>query len=139
MFVFMLRGLLSLIAAQAAYARRGAPWTFNAQAFVDAVRRIKQQGKAMLPSFDHGVGDPIENDIMIDAAKHSVVLVRSRLHPLCKIVVHSSAQFSTAWVAMWQQRQHYSWCHSTASKGGWCTLIGMWGQACLSNNAVDGM
>jgi pantothenate kinase len=64
---------------QAAYARRGAPWTFNVQAFVDAVRRIKQQGQAALPSFDHGVGDPIENDIMIDAAQHSIVLVSGHL------------------------------------------------------------
>jgi hypothetical protein len=60
---------------QEAYARRGAPWTFDAQAFVEAVRRIKQQGRATLPSFDHGVGDPVEDDILIDAAQHSVVLV----------------------------------------------------------------
>lgn len=69
--------------AQAAYARRGAPWTFDAQAFVDAIRRIKQQGRATLPSFDHGVGDPVEDDILIDAAQHSVVLVgRSPLQEL---------------------------------------------------------
>lgn len=60
---------------QAAYARRGAPWTFNAAAFVDAIRTIRQQGKAVLPSFDHGVGDPVEGDIVIDAGQHSIVLV----------------------------------------------------------------
>jgi hypothetical protein len=70
---------MHLETTQAAYARRGAPWTFDAQAFVDAVRLIKQQGRATLPSFDHGVGDPVEGDILIDAAQHSVVLVSSRL------------------------------------------------------------
>jgi pantothenate kinase len=46
---------------------------------VEAVRRIKQQGRATLPSFDHGVGDPIEDDILIDTAQHSVVLVSEGL------------------------------------------------------------
>jgi len=40
-----------------AYARRGAHWTFDAAAFVDCVRRIRQEGSALVPSFDHGVGD----------------------------------------------------------------------------------
>jgi hypothetical protein len=65
----------SLQPLQEAYARRGAPWTFDAQAFVDAIRCIKQQGRVLLPSFDHGVGDPVEGDILIDAAQHGVVLV----------------------------------------------------------------
>lgn len=60
---------------QEAYARRGAHWTFDGAAFVAAIRRLKQQGAASLPSFDHGVGDPIEDDIQIDAARHAVVLV----------------------------------------------------------------
>lgn len=68
--------MLASCATQEAYARRGAPWTFDGQAFVDAIRRIKQEGKVLLPSFDHGVGDPIEDDILIDAAQHSIVLVR---------------------------------------------------------------
>jgi pantothenate kinase len=63
------------ICLQEAYARRGAHWTFDGAAFVAAIRRIKQQGAASLPSFDHGVGDPIEDDIQIDAAQHAVVLV----------------------------------------------------------------
>jgi pantothenate kinase len=63
------------ICLQEAYARRGAHWTFDGTAFVAAIRRLKQQGAASLPSFDHGVGDPIEDDIQIDAARHAVVLV----------------------------------------------------------------
>eukprot|EP00882_Tetradesmus_deserticola_P021737 GHRQ01023534.1.p1 GENE.GHRQ01023534.1~~GHRQ01023534.1.p1 ORF type:complete len:306 (+),score=75.56 GHRQ01023534.1:124-1041(+) len=60
---------------QEAYARRGAHWTFDSAAFVAAIQRLKQHGAASLPSFDHGVGDPIEDDIQIDAAQHAVVLV----------------------------------------------------------------
>lgn len=39
------------------------------------MRKIRQQGKAALPSFDHGVGDPIQDDIFVDKDQHSVVLV----------------------------------------------------------------
>ncbi|WIA36225.1 hypothetical protein OEZ86_007559 [Tetradesmus obliquus] len=60
---------------QEAFACRGAHWTFDGAAFVAAIRRLKQHGAASLPSFDHGVGDPIEDDIHIDAAQHAVVLV----------------------------------------------------------------
>lgn len=60
---------------QEAYARRGAHWTFDGEAFLDAIRRIKQHGSASLPSFDHGVGDPIEDDVVIDSSRHAVVLV----------------------------------------------------------------
>eukprot|EP00775_Hariotina_reticulata_P004486 gene4487-4740_t len=58
-----------------AHARRGAPWTFDAAAFVAAVQQIKQHGHASLPSFDHAVGDPIPDDIVIDKRQHLVVLV----------------------------------------------------------------
>ncbi|KAK9813528.1 hypothetical protein WJX73_005109 [Symbiochloris irregularis] len=57
-----------------AYARRGAHWTFDAERFVQAVRTLKQQGQHSLPSFDHAVGDPVENDILIHA-QHRVVLI----------------------------------------------------------------
>ena len=47
--------------------RRGAPFTFNAMEFV---RKIKELKKAInkeiaLPSFDHSVGDPIDNSILV--------------------------------------------------------------------------
>lgn len=59
---------------QAAFARRGAPWTFDAQAFVDCVRSIRELGDAEVPSFDHGVGDPVQGDIRV-LPSHRVVLV----------------------------------------------------------------
>lgn len=61
---------------------------------MDAIRRIKQQGRATLPSFDHGVGDPIEDDILIDAAQHSVVLVSEGLLRHAKVGMCMAAEQS---------------------------------------------
>ena len=57
-----------------AYARRGAHWTFNAASFVQCVRRVREQDEVLVPSFDHAVGDPIEEDIVISKS-HRIVLV----------------------------------------------------------------
>lgn len=69
-----------------AHARRGAPFTFDAAAFVAAVQRLRTPpaapssgspaaaGDVRLPSFDHGAGDPAEDDIVVNDA-HGIVLV----------------------------------------------------------------
>lgn len=58
-----------------AFARRGAPFTFNAKAFVDTVKRIRtENGTILAPSFDHRLKDPVENDIVI-AADCQVVFI----------------------------------------------------------------
>ncbi|KXZ43864.1 hypothetical protein GPECTOR_78g52 [Gonium pectorale] len=63
---------------QEAHARRGAPWTFNAAKFVASVRRVREAADTgvavQVPSFDHGVGDPVEDDILIPAATAVVVV-----------------------------------------------------------------
>lgn len=83
---------------QEAYARRGAHWTFDAEAFVAAIRRIRQTGSAFLPSFDHGVGDPIEDDILIDSKHHAVVLVEGNYLFLdSEPWVHLRELFDDAW------------------------------------------
>lgn len=56
-----------------AHARRGAPFTFNAAKFVDAQLAAKKNGTGSFPGFDHGKGDPIEDEI--------------NLHPASKIVL----------------------------------------------------
>jgi len=57
-----------------AYRRRGAPFTFNAAAFFKLLQKIKIEGKGAAPSFDHKVGDPVENDIPI-LEQNKVILV----------------------------------------------------------------
>ncbi|KAK9845962.1 hypothetical protein WJX81_007012 [Elliptochloris bilobata] len=58
----------------AAHARRGAPWTFNAAAFVACLRAIRDQDEVLVPSFDHGAGDPVKGDIAVGPS-HQLILV----------------------------------------------------------------
>jgi pantothenate kinase len=58
---------------KAAYARRGAHWTFDATAYVDCIKKLKQGRNLKAPSFDHGVGDPRPDDIDISDDQHIIV------------------------------------------------------------------
>jgi len=57
-----------------AYKRRGAPWTFDAVAFIDILKKIHEMNEVMAPSFDHKIGDPIEKDIHIKPETKVVVV-----------------------------------------------------------------
>nr|XP_043609806.1 putative uridine kinase C227.14 [Erigeron canadensis] len=57
-----------------AHARRGAPWTFNPDLFLKCLKTLREQGSVYAPSFDHGVGDPVEDDIFVNV-QHKVVIV----------------------------------------------------------------
>jgi len=48
-----------------AHARRGAHWTFDGRRFVEHLRALRHRVSLRAPSFDHGVGDPVEEDIEI--------------------------------------------------------------------------
>ncbi|GEQ67169.1 hypothetical protein JCM33374_g832 [Metschnikowia sp. JCM 33374] len=49
-----------------AFRRRGAPFTFNADAFIDTVRKLRTGETVVAPSFDHSKKDPLEGDIVIE-------------------------------------------------------------------------
>ncbi|PON95020.1 P-loop containing nucleoside triphosphate hydrolase [Trema orientale] len=57
-----------------AHARRGAPWTFNPELLLTCLKTLRSQGSVSAPSFDHGVGDPVEDDIFV-SLQHKVVIV----------------------------------------------------------------
>ncbi|CDP03691.1 unnamed protein product [Coffea canephora] len=57
-----------------AHARRGAPWTFDPALLLRCLETMRDQGSVYAPSFDHGVGDPVEDDIFVDV-RHKVVIV----------------------------------------------------------------
>lgn len=57
-----------------AHARRGAPWTFNPQLLLTCLKTLRSQGSVYAPSFDHGVGDPVEDDIFV-SLQHKIVIV----------------------------------------------------------------
>lgn len=49
-----------------AFRRRGAPFTFNAERFVQDVTSVAAGKHVKVPLFDHSKKDPVENDIDID-------------------------------------------------------------------------
>eukprot|EP00850_Spirogloea_muscicola_P022206 SM000282S10609 [mRNA] locus=s282:60251:63697:- [translate_table: standard] len=51
-----------------------APWTFDADALYRCLARICNKGSGYVPSFNHGVGDPVERDIYV-ASHHKLLLV----------------------------------------------------------------
>jgi pantothenate kinase len=60
----------------AAHARRGAPWTFDCDGFLEAVRQARRElaTDVLAPSFDHAVGDPVAGAIVVRPC-HRVVVV----------------------------------------------------------------
>jgi len=72
------------IAGTPLMARRGAPDTFDADAFAEAIRRIRESTETdvSLPAFDHLVGDPVPKAITVPAGLR-LVLVEGNylLHP----------------------------------------------------------
>jgi pantothenate kinase len=61
---------------EAAHARRGAHWTFDADAFVDKVREVATDAGSVkyAPTFDHGQGDPVKDGVCIER-HHTIVFV----------------------------------------------------------------
>ena len=61
-----------------AHARRGAAFTFDAAAFLELVKKLREPlcpetGTVYAPSFDHAVKDPVAEDIPIAATSRIVV------------------------------------------------------------------
>ncbi|KAH6766727.1 P-loop containing nucleoside triphosphate hydrolases superfamily protein [Perilla frutescens var. hirtella] len=57
-----------------AHARRGSPWTFDPERLLRCLTNLRNEGSVYAPSFDHGVGDPVEDDIFV-SLQHKVVIV----------------------------------------------------------------
>ncbi|KAI5960759.1 uncharacterized protein KGF55_004329 [Candida pseudojiufengensis] len=67
--------LLSLPNPEEAVRRRGAPFTFNVQAFVNLVSKLKDKSEVRkVPSFDHKLKDPVEENIIIDTDVSIIIL-----------------------------------------------------------------
>lgn len=75
--------LASFSNPEEAFRRRGAPFTFDAQGFVELVRRLKQMpvtddsdsGRGITaPGFDHAVGDPVPDAIVLSSTCRAVIV-----------------------------------------------------------------
>ncbi|KAJ6998518.1 hypothetical protein NC653_014633 [Populus alba x Populus x berolinensis] len=42
-----------------------APWTFSPTLLLRCLEKLRNEGSVCAPSFDHGVGDPVEDDIFV--------------------------------------------------------------------------
>lgn len=60
-----------------AFNRRGAHWTFDSYRFVQDLQNLRSSNSGILlfPSFDHGTGDPKEDDIMVDLDVLKIILI----------------------------------------------------------------
>ena len=60
--------LRSLPNPDEAFARRGAPWTFNPRLAAESLRRLRAGFSRELvrwPGFEHGVGDPVDGAVLV--------------------------------------------------------------------------
>lgn len=57
-----------------AHRRRGAPFTFDSHRFVSDLKTARVSRAGRFPSFDHGVGDPEEDRILL-TPQHRIVIV----------------------------------------------------------------
>lgn len=54
--------------------RRGAPWTFNAQACIAAFQEAREKGTASLPIYDRSLSDPVPDGVTLELT-HTIVLL----------------------------------------------------------------
>lgn len=78
-FHLPLKTLDALSNREDTYARRGAAWTFNAQAVIKLVKRLQmsKHDKSMVilaPTFDHATKDPVEDSITITPETSLLIL-----------------------------------------------------------------
>ena len=74
---------------QEAHARRGAPFTFNATKFVDALINARKDGEGSFPTFDHQAGDPVEDSVKLYKGSQIVLVEGNYLlldeEPWCQL------------------------------------------------------
>lgn len=70
------RSELALMAdPKEAFQRRGAPFTFNPQAFISLISKLNDRSQTIkAPSFDHKLKDPIEDDIVIHSDVDIIII-----------------------------------------------------------------
>ena len=55
-------------------ARRGAPWTFDAEGCIDAFKKARQDGEASLPIYSRIKSDPIDDGVQLCSETKIVIL-----------------------------------------------------------------
>jgi pantothenate kinase len=69
--------LRQLLNPDEAFARRGAPWTFDVAGFVQALTTVRQAAgvtEATWPDFAHAIGDPVADATLIPATTQVIIV-----------------------------------------------------------------
>lgn len=61
--------------SEEAFARRGADWTFDGKKFLNDLKLLKESNSFSFPSFDHAMGDPVENAIQVSSSDVDIVII----------------------------------------------------------------
>ncbi|KAM3511953.1 hypothetical protein MY11210_004424 [Beauveria gryllotalpidicola] len=95
------RSYLSAQADAALYhTRRGASFTFDASKFLGVIRKLRNaslENEIKVPSFDHAVKDPIEDDIIIASTQRIVIVEGNYLALNADVWRDASALFEELW------------------------------------------
>lgn len=57
-----------------AFKRRGSFWTFDGLRFLRDLQLLRERQSGRFPSFDHAIGDPINDDIVVDSSDKVVLI-----------------------------------------------------------------
>ncbi|OLY80312.1 putative uridine kinase [Smittium mucronatum] len=57
-----------------AHSRRGAHWTFDSTGFVNLIKLLPGAKPVTAPSFDHSIGDPVPNAIVISGSTKLILV-----------------------------------------------------------------
>lgn len=57
-----------------AFARRGAPWTFDVDGFVQTLQQVRDGQTTTWPDFAHDVGDPVADAFVVPASTRLIVV-----------------------------------------------------------------
>ena len=72
-----------------AHVRRGSPFTFDTEKFVNDLIKARHSCEGKFPSFDHRTADPIENDIQLSRSNKIVIVEGNYLllnaEPWCRL------------------------------------------------------
>ncbi|CAH6721689.1 hypothetical protein CLIB1444_07S00188 [[Candida] jaroonii] len=68
-FHYYLKELHQMPNVEEALERRGAPFTFNVDKLLSVVKAVKQGDRVSLPTFDHKLKDPVEDQVTIGDEK----------------------------------------------------------------------
>ncbi|KAK8147257.1 hypothetical protein G3M48_001878 [Beauveria asiatica] len=95
------RSYLSAQADAALYhTRRGASFTFDAAKFLGVIRKLRNaslENEIKVPSFDHAVKDPIEDDIIIASTQRIVIVEGNYVALNADIWRDAAALFDELW------------------------------------------